>query len=70
MGSPLMVVAPPRLDGPAGIGQPEEPVAVEALIAQPPVEALDERVLDGLARRDEAQADATGIRPLVERFPG
>jgi hypothetical protein len=41
------------------VNEPEEPALVEAFIPQPPVEALASRVLDRLARVDEAQqADA------------
>jgi hypothetical protein len=49
-GAHPIVVAPPVLDRGPGVGEADEPMAVQALDAEPPVEALDEGVLDGLAR--------------------
>ncbi len=46
-----------------------KPVFVQALIPKLPIEALDVRVLDRLARADEAQLDAVRVRPRVERAP-
>src|SRR3989304_115382 len=63
-----IVIDPPPLDDPPRVGQAEEPVLVQALVAQPAVEALDEGVLHGLARLDEAQRDPLLVGPLVERF--
>jgi hypothetical protein len=45
-----MVVLPPGLDGLSSIGQTEEPVPAKQLIALPPLEALDDGVLDEFAR--------------------
>ena len=48
-----IVIVPPTLhDGP-GQGKAHEPMLVEAFVAQPPVEALDVGILDGLAGIDE-----------------
>src|SRR5690606_4758038 len=42
-------------------------VEVQAVVAEGAVEALDEAVLHRLARLNEVDLDATGIRPGVER---
>ena len=55
----------PRLDDAPGRGEAHEPVLVEALVAQPPVEALDVRILHRLARVDEVQVHPMGIRPSI-----
>lgn len=41
---------------------------VEALFAEPSVEALDERVLRRLSWLDEVELDATLVRPAIEGF--
>ena len=56
VGPLLIVVLPPRLHDLAGIAEAEEPVLVEAFVAQPAVEALAVGVLDRLAGVDEVQA--------------
>ena len=63
----LIVVDPSVFDGPPSVGEGEEPVLVQALVSEPAVEALDEAVLLGLPRVDEAQPDATLVGPLVVR---
>ena len=45
-----------------------EAVHVQALVAQPAVETLDECVFHGLARPDEIQRDAALIGPFVQRL--
>jgi hypothetical protein len=67
-GRPIQIVVhPPVFDGPLRVGQAEEPVLVEALVAQLAIEALDETVLLGLTGIDELQLDAGLVSPLVER---
>ena len=56
-----VVVLAPGLDGSPCVRQIVEQVLVEALVTQAAVEALDERVLDGLAGLDETELDAMGI---------
>ncbi len=51
------------------MAQAGEPVLVEALVAKLAVEALDEAVLDRLARPDEDQRHAAVVGPLVEALP-
>jgi hypothetical protein len=51
-----------------GIAQAQEPVPVEAFVAQPSLKALHEGVLHRLARFDEAQPDAPLVRPLIDRL--
>ena len=43
-------------------------MAVQAFVAQPAVEALDEGVVGRLARPREIERDAVLIRPPVERL--
>jgi hypothetical protein len=45
----------PRFDDPPGICQDQESRLVQALVPESSVEALDVRVLNRLARRDEVQ---------------
>ena len=47
-----VVVDPPGFDDPAGLGQAGEQMLVEAFVAQPAIEGLDEAVLRWLAGRD------------------
>ena len=63
----LIVILSPRLHELAGIGQPEEPLLVQAFVAEAAVEALAEGVLDRLARIDEVQRDRVLLRPLRQR---
>lgn len=62
------VVDPPVLDDPAGIGQMQEPMFVEAFVSEPPVGALHEGVLDRLARPNEVKPNAPAVGPLVQRL--
>jgi hypothetical protein len=48
-----VVVLSPRFDDPAGIRQGQKPRLVQALVSESAVEALDVRVLNRLAGRDE-----------------
>ena len=50
--------------------QADKPVFVQALVAKLAVEAFDVRVLDRLARSNEAQRDAARVGPRVERAAG
>ena len=61
-----IVVEPPGVDDVSGLGQTDEPVLVQTLIPEPPVEAFDETVLDGFPRIDESQLHSVLVRPLVE----
>ena len=47
-----LVVEPPAVDDDASLGEAGEDLLVEAFVAQPAVEALDEAILLRLARRD------------------
>lgn len=44
-------------------------MGVEALIAQPAVERLDEGVLDRAPGTDEVESDASSVRPGMEMAP-
>jgi len=69
MGTHAIVVLPPRLDRLPGIGQAEKPVPIKAFVAESSLEALDEGVLDGLARLDKAQPHPALIGLLIEDLP-
>src|SRR6188472_3158215 len=70
MGALGVIVVAPSLDLLAGVTQRAEPVQVETLVAQLAVEALDEGVLDRLARLDEAQPDTGALRPIEHGAAG
>src|SRR5690606_2989284 len=62
-----VVVGPPRLDRTPGISQRNEPMQVQALVPQRPVEAFDVAVLHGLARLNVVDLHPPGVRPRIER---
>ena len=55
MWSILVVVESPGFDDAASLGESREDVIVQALVAKLRVEALDERILRRLVRRDVMQ---------------
>lgn len=63
----LVEVRPPRLDLAPGVVQRQEPVRVQAFIAQPAIEAFDEGIVGGLSRPAEVQRNAVDVGPVVER---
>jgi len=67
--SGLVEVRPPRLDLAPGVVQRQEPVRVQAFVAQPAIEAFDEGVVGRLSRPAEVQRDAVDVGPVIER-PG
>src|SRR5208283_4661389 len=58
--SHVIVVVTPCLDGFARLGEREEDVLVEAFVAQAAIEALDEGVLQRLARLDVVPVEPPG----------
>jgi len=52
----------------SGMAQRREEVFVQALLAHPPVKALDQTVLHGLARRDVVPADLAAFLPFQHRI--
>ncbi len=58
MGPDGIVVVAPGLDDPSCCRQAHEPVLVEALVAEPPIEALYVRILHRLSGVDEVQVHA------------
>src|SRR5687767_8005925 len=64
----LVVVAAPRLQATTSVGEADEPLLVQALVAASPVEALHVRILDGLARPDEVELDVVPPAPGVEHL--
>lgn len=63
MRAAAVVVVAPFGDQLAGVAERAERRLVEALVAQPAVEALHERVLDRLAGLDVVPVDATLLLP-------
>lgn len=61
VGAGAIVILPPSLHDSADVGQAEESALVEALVP-PAVEALADRLLNRLARLDEAEPDRTFAR--------
>src|SRR5579864_3615923 len=61
-----VVLNAPRFDDAACVGETDEPVLVQALVAEFTVEAFDVRVLVGFAWANERQPHAAAIGPFVE----
>ena len=62
----MVVVAPPEVQLPTSVGQVEEHLDVQALVAQLAVEALAEAVLLGLAGGDVMPADLVLVGPFQD----
>src|SRR5690606_38885798 len=62
----FVVVHSPRLDFLLRIVQGEEPVQVQTLVPEGPIEALDEAILDWLARLNVVNPDVPGVGPGIE----
>ena len=67
---PVVVVRAPVLDEESGFGQGAKPMLVEAVVAEGPIEALDEGVLHRFARLDMMESNAGALSPEVEGFAG
>ena len=65
----LVVVSTPSLQFFPGIVKAEEPMGVQTLGPQAPVEGLDEGVVSRFARPGEIQDDIVGIGPQIQ-IPG
>ncbi len=70
MGPEVVVVVPPGFQLLAGMGEAGEDRLVQELVAQTRIEALDEPVLIGLARRDVVPLDIALLRPAQDRHAG
>jgi len=68
VGALVVVVAPPEMQLPPGVGQVEEHLHVQALVAELAVEALDVAVLHWPAWADEVQMHSVPVRPVIERL--
>src|SRR6202051_1692716 len=68
--APRVVSDPPAFDGLPRIVQSEEPVFVEALLAELAMEAFDVPVLHRPSWCDEVQCDLVLICPLVQSLRG
>lgn len=65
-----VVVYPPGFDDAPGVTETVEEMLVQALVAQPAVEALDEGVLCRLSRRDVVPLNAGLAHPFQDRMTG
>ena len=63
-----IVVTSPALDDDLGLSKREEDFAIEELIPQPGVEALDEAVLPGTSRCDVCGAGTNRRDPVLDGF--
>ena len=70
MWTALIVVVLPGCQRRSSVLERRKLGGVQALIAQPPVERLDQRVFNGLARADEIELHALPPGPLVEQLRG
>ncbi|QDS99269.1 hypothetical protein HG15A2_25910 [Adhaeretor mobilis] len=70
MGSVVVVVKPPTVDDPAGLGQAQEQLAVEKLITQLSIEALYVTILIGRSWRRRLNGDAIVSNDLIESVGG
>src|ERR1700691_156325 len=63
--STLVVISAPGGDRGARFGKRPEPVFVQALVSELPVERLNVSVLGGLSRFNQPQLDPSGVCPGV-----
>jgi hypothetical protein len=61
MWAELIIVPSPRFELRLGIGDRHELMHVQTLVAQAPIERLDERVFNGLAGPNEVELHAAAI---------
>ena len=62
----MVVAVAPAVQHPAGVGETVEDLLVEAFVTKPAIEALDEAVLLGLARRDIVPGDPSLVLPFQD----
>ena len=70
MRSECVVLFSPGLDLRSGIKQVDEPVLVQTLIPETPIETLDKGVLIRFSRIDEMEHYIAPVRPLIHRQAG
>ncbi len=64
----LVVLAPPRFDFALRVFQTQEPVRIQAFLAQPPVERFRVGVVRWLSRTAEIQCHSVFIGPPIDRL--
>ncbi len=62
----LVVILSPNLDHLLGVFERQEPVLVQALLAELPVERFDERVIRGSSWPAEVKFDAVEVGPPIQ----
>lgn len=66
----MVVILSPVRQLLADIVEREEHLDIQALISKPPIENLDEAILDGLARSNKVELNPMAIGPGINgRFP-
>lgn len=70
MRTKVVVLSPPRFDLFSGIVKRQEPVRVQALVAERAVKRLDKRVVGRTAGTREVERDLMLVRPPVEGSAG
>ena len=66
----LVVVSAPSGNQDTSLRQARKPMVVQALIPEPAVEALNERILCRFARLDQLELHAMLVGPLVQCLAG
>ena len=64
LGSFFVVFPPPGLDDHCGMGQVNEPVLIQAFVAEATIERFDVGVLIGFSRLNQKQFHATSMCPV------
>jgi hypothetical protein len=62
------VILPPVFDHLLGVFQRQEPVLVQALLPELPIELLDERIICGLSWPAEVELNAIEVGPPIQRL--
>src|SRR6476646_4158323 len=66
MRSRFVVLYAPRFNRALRVGETDKPALVQALVAESPVKAFGEAVLDRFAWANEVERDAPVMRPLIK----
>ena len=61
----MIVIMAPGLEHALRFDRRREDMRVEAFVAEPAIEAFDERILNRAARSNELETDVVRIRPRV-----
>ena len=70
MRADVIVLLEPRVDDDLGLLGRREPLGIENLVPERPIEALVVAVLPGRARIDPDRLNADALKPVLERCRG